>query len=129
VFCKIVTKEIPADIIYEDDRFLVFLDINPVNYGHLLLISKKHYKTMYDVPDKLLGEIFIKCKELMGTLKESMNADFVVEVVVGVDVPHFHIHLVPRYFNDGLSNFWPTKKYNSKKEAGEIAERIRKRLG
>ena len=123
VFTKIIKREIPADIVYEDEKVTAFLDINPVTSGHLLLIPKEPHEWMSDVPDELLSYTYIKAKELMLKLKEAMNADFVVLSVVGVDVPHFHIHLIPRRYNDGLANFWPTKKYK-KGEAEKIKEKI-----
>ena len=127
VFCKIVRGEIPTEKVYEDSQVFAFLDINPVNYGHLLVIPKGHYQWMQDVPDELLGKIFVRCKKLMRALKKEMEADFVVVSVVGTDVPHFHIHLLPRYRDDGLADFWPTKKYESGKDK-EVAEKIRAEL-
>ena len=125
IFCKIINKEIPSHIIYEDKKLVCFLDINPVNQGHILLIPKKHYEMMEDVPDDLLSNLFITTKKLMVVLKKAMNAEYVILSVVGIDVPHFHIHLIPRYKKDGLANFWPTKKYSSEQEAKEIAAKIK----
>ena len=121
VFCKIVAGDIPCHKIYEDDKVLAFLDINPVTDGHALLIPKEHYQLMPDVPNDLLAYLFSKTKELMPKIKTAMQADYVGLSVVGVDVPHFHIHIIPRKFNDGLANFWPTKKY----AAGEVEEIVR----
>lgn len=111
IFCKIIKGEIPSAKVYEDDKVLAFLDINPVNYGHTLIIPKEHYQMMYDVPDELISYSFVKAKELMVKIKDALEADYVSVSVVGLDVPHFHIHLIPRYYNDGLAGFWPTKKY------------------
>jgi histidine triad (HIT) family protein len=111
IFCKIVAGEIPAAKVYEDDKCLAFLDIKPVNFGHVLLIPKGHYPTLGDTPDELVAYLFVKVKELMPKIKETMKADYIAISVVGTDVPHFHIHLLPRYFNDGLADFWPTKEY------------------
>jgi histidine triad (HIT) family protein len=122
IFCKITNKEIPSDIIYEDKEMISFLDVNPVNKGHLLLIPKEHHCWMTDVPDELLTKLFMKSKELMRQLKEKLEADFVVLSIVGTDVPHFHIHILPRYKSDGLANFWPTKTYTE----GEMQEYLRK---
>ncbi len=127
VFCKIVKGEISAEKIYEDDYVLAFLDINPVNHGHLLEIPKEHYQWMYDVPDDLLSKIFIESKKLMKAIKDVFNADYIAESVIGIDVPHFHVHLIPRYFDDGMQNFWPTKKYAKGKDK-EIAEKIKNAL-
>ena len=123
IFCKIIAGEISAEKIYEDDKVLAFLDINPVTYGHALVIPKTHYAIMTDTPDELLSYCYLKSKELMLKIKAGMKADYVSVSVVGLDVPHFHIHLIPRNFNDGLANFWPTKKY-SEGEMEKTAEKI-----
>jgi histidine triad (HIT) family protein len=127
IFCKIAAGEIPCHKIYEDDKVLAFLDINPVTDGHALIIPKEHYQMMPDVPDDLLAYIFLKTKEFMEKIKTAMQADFSVVSVVGVDVPHFHVHVIPRKFNDGLANFWPAKKY-ADGEAERIAEQIRQKI-
>ena len=127
VFCKIVKKEIPANKIYEDDEVLAFLDIKPVNFGHTLVIPKKHYEKMENTPDDTLSVVFANAKKLMEAVKEAMSADFVALSVIGIDVPHFHIHLIPRYFNDNMPIFWPRKEYkNGEKE--KIAEKIKNEL-
>ena len=124
IFCKIIAGEIPTEKIYEDNKVLAFLDINPVTYGHTLVIPKKHYTTMTDVPDELLAYCYTKSKELMIKIKQALKADYVSVSVVGLDVPHFHIHLIPRKLNDGLANFWPTKTY-PEGELKKIAEKIK----
>lgn len=118
IFCKIVKKEIPAEIVFEDEKVLAFLDINPVNPGHTLVIPKEHYPMMGDTPDELISAVYISGKKIMKAIKKAFAADFVAVAVVGIDVPHFHAHLIPRYFNDGLANFWPHKKYGE----GEMKE-------
>lgn len=111
VFCKIIKGEIPTTKIYEDDNILAFLDINPVNHGHTLVIPKKHYEKMETTPDEVVANVFIDAKKLMKVIKEAMSADFVALSIVGIDVPHFHIHLIPRYFNDKMPVFWLRKEY------------------
>lgn len=110
IFCKIIKNEIPCDKVYEDDNFLAFLDIQPVSDGHLLIIPKKHVVWMQDVDDETIGRIFILTKKLMLAVKKGIGCDYVQVSVVGKDVPHFHIHLIPRFFNDGKPQF-ATKKY------------------
>ncbi len=127
VFCKIVKREIPAALIHEDELSLAFLDVNPVNFGHTLLIPKDHHRAMVNVPDELLGELYKTAKRLMLAVREGTKADYVALSVVGVDVPHFHIHLIPRFFNDGLAGFWPTKKYDDN-NLNKFAEQIRARV-
>lgn len=111
IFCKIARREIPAEIVYEDDSFIGFLDIHPVNAGHVLVIPKEHYKNMAEAPENVIGGIFVVCKEMMNRVKKAMGADYVALSVVGVDVPHLHVHIIPRYFNDGMAGFWPTREY------------------
>lgn len=122
IFCKIIKNEIPSYKVYEDDRCLAFLDINPVTPGHTLLIPKNHHQMMVDTPDELVGYLYIKAKALMLDIKDKLGAEFVVLSVVGLDVPHFHIHLIPRKTSDGLSNFWPTSTYKE----GEVEEILKK---
>jgi histidine triad (HIT) family protein len=127
IFCKIIAGEIPAEKIYEDEKCLAFLDINPVSAGHVLLIPKEHFASMTETPDDLVAYLFIKTKELMIKIKKAVKADYVALSVVGTEVPHFHIHLIPRHFNDGLAGFWPTKKY-AEGEMMEVAGKIRKEI-
>jgi len=71
IFCKIAKGEIPAEKIYEDNLVLAFLDINPVNYGHVMIIPKEHYQWFYDVPDDLLSHLIIKSKALVLAIKKA----------------------------------------------------------
>jgi histidine triad (HIT) family protein len=126
IFCKISKGEIPSDKIYEDENFLSFLDIKPVSDGHLLIIPKKHAIWMQDVDDKTIAEIFVLTKKLMLVLKTSLSCDYVQVSVVGNEVPHFHIHLIPRYNGDNFRNF-PTKEYKND-EAIKLIEKITQAL-
>ncbi len=124
IFCKIVKGEIPSAGIFEDDVVKAFLDINPVTYGHTLIIPKEHHPIMTDVPDNTLEHSFRIAKHLMKDLKKIYEADFVTLAIVGIDVPHFHIHLIPRKQSDEIPNFWPTTNYK-KGEMEKEAEKIR----
>jgi len=124
IFCKIANKEIPSSIIYEDDKVIAFLDIKPVHPGYTLVIPKDHHQMMSDTPDGLIASVFVICKRLMRVIKRAFNADYVAVSVIGLDVPHFHVHVIPRYKNDGMAQFWPTKKY-AESEAQKTAEKIR----
>lgn len=127
IFCKIIKGEIPAAKIYEDNNILAFLDIQPVNHGHALVIPKKHYEKMEATPEEVVVDVFVGAKKLMKVIKEAMSADFVVLSVIGIDVPHFHIHLIPRYFNDKMPVFWPRKEYGEG-EKEIVTEKIKKFL-
>ena len=96
LFCKIVPKQIPSTITYEDDLLLAFLDIHPVTHGHTLLIPKEHYAWVHETPDELISSAFIKAKELIKRMRNDIPCDYVEISVIGKDVPHFHIHLIPR---------------------------------
>ena len=122
IFCKIAKGEIPCDKIYEDEKFLAFLDIQPISFGHLLIIPKKHVVWMQDADDETIAEIFQLSKKLMLAMKKGVGCDYVHVSVVGKDVPHFHVHLIPRYLNDGFVS-WETKKYKDK-ESSEILKKI-----
>ncbi len=126
IFSKIIRGEIPATKVYEDEESLAFLDIHPVTKGHTLLIPKEPHVWMQDVPDELLASLFIKTKKLMTAIKSGLECDYVQISVVGKDVPHFHIHLIPRYFDDGLPSF-PTLSYDEN-EMDAIATQIKKAL-
>jgi len=127
IFCKIIKGDIPCEKVYEDDTLLAFLDIKPVNPGHFMIIPKEHHEMIQDTPDELVSKVFVKAKSLINPLKEATGADFVALSVVGIDVPHFHVHLVPRFKDDGLANFWPTKEYKEG-EAKEIVKKIKEKL-
>jgi histidine triad (HIT) family protein len=122
IFCRIIKKEIPCAKVYEDENFLAFLDIQPVSDGHILIVPKKHIIWMQDVDDEIISEIFKLSKKLMKAIKNGLKCDYVQVSIVGKDIPHFHIHLIPRYFKDNLSQF-PTKKYQDG-ESNEVAKKI-----
>lgn len=124
IFGKIIRGEIPSIKVYEDDKFLAFLDINPVVKGHTLLIPKERYVWIQDVPDELLGAIFVKTKELIRAMKAELGCDLVEIVVEGKQVPHFHISLLPSYLDKTLAN-WQHVTYEDG-EAIEVAEKIKK---
>ena len=122
IFCKIIKNEIPSTKIYEDEKFLAFMDIQPVSDGHLLIIPKTHIEWMQEAGDETISEIFILSKKIMISLKNGIGCDYVQVSIVGKDVPHFHIHLIPRYLNDGLAGY-QTKKYEDG-EMQKIADKI-----
>ena len=128
IFCKIIKGEIPSAKVYEDEKILAFLDINPVNHGHVLVIPKAHHPKIEEAPDAVVADIFIQSKKLIPAVKKAANADYVAISVVGTEVPHLHIHLIPRRHDDGLAQFWPTKKYGEK-EMETAAAKIRKARG
>jgi histidine triad (HIT) family protein len=128
VFCKIVRGEIPAYKVYEDNDFLSFLDINPVNPGHTLVIPKTHYRWVWDVPNA--GDFFEVTKKIANSLKIALNADFITSCIIGIDIFHAHIQLIPRFKNDGHGGWidpGKTKKM-TKEEMESIVGKIKKSI-
>lgn len=130
IFCKIAEKEIPADIVYEDSRIMVFLDVNAASNGHTLVIPKKHYETINEIPDSLLGEIAKVIKKVSkGVLKATNCKDFNLlqnnGKAAGQFVMHAHFHIIPRKEKDGLTlGSFPGKKYENN-ENKDITRKIR----
>lgn len=125
IFCKIVKGEIPSYKVYQDKDFFAFLDINPNTKGHSLVVPKKHYRWTYDVPN--FGEYFEIAKKIALASLEGLNAEWVSFYTVGVDVPHAHIHIIPRYKNDLHGPIVDTHVHEkfSNEEMKEIADKIR----
>jgi histidine triad (HIT) family protein len=98
IFTKIIKGEIPSHKIYEDDKTLAFLDIHPITEGHSLVIPKQEIEFVWDLPDDLYQAVMSTTKKVALRLKEVMGSKYVSERIVGIDVPHAHIQLIP--FND-----------------------------
>lgn len=95
LFTKIVNKEIPCHMVGEDDNFLAFLDINPVTKGHTLVIPKKEVDYIFDIEDDLLAKMHVFAKKVALAIDKSVECERVSIAVVGLEVPHAHIHLIP----------------------------------
>jgi len=99
VFCQIVKGKIPCYKVYEDEEFLGFLDINPLNPGNSLLIPKKHYQWVYDLPN--FGLYWERVKTIALATKKIVNCHSINFLTLGYEVPHAHIRIIPRFDNDG----------------------------
>lgn len=95
IFSRIIAGEIPSYKIAEDDRFYAFLDINPVNWGHTLVVPKRETNYIFDIPDGELADMMVFAKKVAKALKEVMPCRKIGVTVLGLEVPHAHIHLVP----------------------------------
>ncbi|MEI8123753.1 MAG: HIT domain-containing protein [bacterium] len=93
IFCKIINKEIPTEIVYEDDKFLAFLDINPRSAGHTQVIPKDHYRWVWDVPNA--GEYFEIVKKIALAQKKAFKQEIIQGKIEGKDVPHAHFWVFP----------------------------------
>lgn len=96
IFCKIVAGEIPATKVYEDADTLAFLDIKPKVPGHTLLIPKAHYTWFEELPDEISDKLFRTAKKIAKEMKQKEGVGYVQLSIVGKDVPHAHIHLLPQ---------------------------------
>lgn len=99
IFCKIASGEIPNYRVYEDDSYLAFLDIRPLNPGHVLVIPRQHYRWVWDVTD--IGGYYSVVGKIANALRKAMKTEWVVSIVLGEEVPHAHVWLVPRFEGDG----------------------------
>ena len=128
LFCKIAKGDLPSYKVYEDNEYLAFLDIMPRNKGHTLVIPKEHYRWVWDMPR--IGEYFEVVKKIVFAQKKAFGTDCIVSVIIGIDVPHAHVWLVPRFDNDGHGNaldFNNIKEF-SKEEMQEFADSIKKEI-
>ena len=131
IFCKIIKGEIPCEKIYENDKIFAFLDIAPVTKGHTLVIPKEHHKDLLDMPDELIAEVSKAAKKIAKVVIKAVNTKgFNIAQnngkVSGQEVMHYHLHIVPRFDDDGLIN-WPHKKYEEG-EADKLAKDIKSLL-
>ena len=128
IFCDIVSKKVEAEILFENDKIISFLDIRPVNFGHALVIPKNHYENFLSVPANELNELIEITQYLSKYIKEVLNADGFNIIVnngaaAGQTVYHFHFHIIPRFEKD--FNFKPNFKFYSFGKMKEYADIIR----
>jgi pantetheine-phosphate adenylyltransferase len=126
VFCKIVKGKRRCLKVYEDKKFLGFLDENPRNPGHLLVIPKKHFKYVWDIP--YIGEYFKTVQRLAKALQKAFNTDWIISPVMGEEIKHAHVHLIPRFKNDGFSFVPPSIRKISPYQMRKIQEKIKKEI-
>jgi histidine triad (HIT) family protein len=128
LFCRIVSGEVSAVVVYEDANTLAFLDHRPLFPGHMLLIPREHYQTLGDLPATQVGPLFKNVQLLSRAVESAMEAEgsFVaMNNRVSQSVPHLHVHIVPRRRKDGLKGFfWPRTKYKSDEELEITREKI-----
>jgi histidine triad (HIT) family protein len=123
IFTKIIRGEIPCHKIYEDDKTLAFLDIHPVQPGHTLVIPKEQIEFVWDLPDELYKAVMATTKKVALRLREVMGKKYVSERIVGTDVPHAHVQLIP--FTD-TSELKGRQDMTSEPNHAELAEVAKK---
>lgn len=129
LFCRIVAGDEPAQVVYEDETSLAFLDVRPLFAGHSLLVPRAHHETLAELPPDQVEPLFAGARLLSVAIPKAMGAQgsFVaINNIVSQSVPHLHVHVVPRVKKDGLRGFfWPRTKYEHSEHAAETAARIR----
>lgn len=132
IFCRIAQKQVPASVVYEDEKSLAFLDIRPLNEGHTLIIPKAHYESVFDIPKELLMYLHRITKQVSIAVKKATKADGISIMqqngeAAGQEVFHLHIHVVPRYKGQKLPRFSDLKEAE-KEKLSQTAAKLRKYL-
>jgi len=133
VFCKIRDGEIPSMRVYEDDLTLAIMDINPLNSGHCLVIVKNHAPTVWDADEADLQAVIATAKKVAAGLRAAVKPDGLNMLQANgaaafQSVPHYHLHLIPRWHNDGKGFDWPLVP-GDRAQIQAIGERLREAIG
>jgi histidine triad (HIT) family protein len=124
IFTKIINREIPGYIVAEDDQYIAFLDINPLVLGHVLVVPKKEIDYIFDIEDEMLSGLMVFAKKVAAAVKKAVPCKRVGVAVIGLEVPHTHIHLVPMNSMGDL-NFTKAKLSPTKEQLAEVTEKIK----
>lgn len=129
VFCKIVNWETPSQRVYEDDQYIAFLDINPISWGHTLVIPREHYQDFVSAPSEILAGMVKIARKVAPAIIKAMGAPaFNIGVnngrAAGQAVDHVHLHIIPRFGDDGLKN-WHSRNRYGEGEMGATAKKIK----
>lgn len=124
IFSRIITGEIPSYKVAEDDRYYAFLDINPLTKGHTLVVPKQEVDYLFDLDDQTLGDMILFAKRVAAQIKQNIDCARVAVVVLGLEVPHAHIHLIPIKSEKDV-DFHRKKLQLTPEEFTEIAAKIR----
>ncbi len=132
VFCRIVQKKAPASRVYEDKKIMAFLDIRPLNEGHTLVIPKAHYENIFEIPQELNAYLHGVTKRIALAVKKATRADGVSIIqqngkAANQDIPHLHIHIIPRYEGQKMPSFNDTLEAD-KDELSQTATKILEHL-
>ncbi len=127
IFTKIINREIPGHIVAEDDKYIAFLDINPLVIGHALVVPKQEVDYIFDLDDETLAGLYVFAKKVAHAIKKVVPCKRIGIAVIGLEVPHAHVHLVPMQ-TVGDINFTRPKLNPAKEEIIEVAEKIRQAI-
>ena len=132
LFCRIVSGELPAVIVFEDENTVAFLDHRPLFPGHTLLVPREHFETLGDLPATQVDPLFKNAQLLSRAIESAMDAEGTFVAMnnrVSQSVPHLHVHIVPRRRKDGLKGFfWPRTKYKDQEDMENAKEKIIRKI-
>lgn len=128
IFCKIANGTVPSKTIYEDEDFRVILDLGPATKGHALILPKQHSANLYELPDETAAKVMVLAKKMATGMTEKLQCDGFNIVqnngeVAGQTVMHYHLHLIPRYRDDGQKILWRPNEV-SQEELEQIKEKL-----
>ncbi len=127
IFTRIINREISGQIIAEDDRYIAFLDVMPLVHGHTLVVSKQEVDYIFDLDDETLAGLHVFAKKVAVAIKKAIPCKRIGVAVIGLEVPHTHIHLVPMNAMGDI-NFTQPKLKPSQEEFAQVADKIRQAL-
>jgi histidine triad (HIT) family protein len=133
IFEKIIAGDIPSNKVYEDDETFAFLDADPVNPGHTLVIPRQPYKNIYEIPQDSFAAVMNTVRKLAPAIKEAVDADGINihmnnDAVAGQEVFHLHVHIIPRFKDDGYTHWQGAENYHGGSDGEKIAAQIADRL-
>lgn len=133
VFCKIVDEEIDAEVVYENDYAMAFLDANPVVDGHTVIVPKEHFERFSDLTEEVATGVFSVLREvneaiLTGLEADGTNVGLNDGEAAGQAIPHTHVHVIPRYSGDGGGSLHSIIKVGGEKELPDVAETLRSKI-
>lgn len=129
IFCKLVKKDSPANIVYEDDEKMAFLELNQSAPGHVMVILKRHGRTLWDYDEKEIGNLMVGVRKVAKKVKSAVKSDW---LTIGINheekrgVPHLHVHIIPRWNNDNGGIIQTIVQNPVTQDRKEIAEKISK---
>ncbi len=134
IFCQIVAGKIPSSKLYEDEHVLSFLDINPINHGHSLVIPKRHFQSIIDIDEEDIKRCFAVTKKVAMAIKDALQCEGINIIqnnfrAAGQVIDHFHIHIIPRFEGDGFLTSWPGKPYKDSSLMDSIREKVVSKIG
>lgn len=130
IFCQVISRESDAYIIYENEKICCFLDKYPINKGHILVVPKKHYQEFKDIDNESLSEVILAAQKVANALDSLLNTDGITVMQENgffKDVEHYHMHVIPRFKDDGFSWIEPNNKFN-REDFIDITGRLQKYL-